>query len=230
MSECILVIDPFLKEPASEALDTLNFLLSLAVKQTGTSAHLEIFFPLQGKYSLGERLKTRNPKMGTIRGVISLGSYAHITDNLGWVKDLGEDLREKIIEKGIPYFGICFSHQLLADIYGGKVDYIENRDVLPEKKYNEFREIQTVSQYPESFLGGKKRFLSKARHEQEVKNVPENLELIFSSDACQIEGLKHKSLPAFSVQSHPEEFHESQEGWFFVQSVIRFFLIYRGKY
>lgn len=230
MSECIFVIDPFLREPASDALNNLNFLLSQAVKQIGTPAHIEIFFPMQGKYSLREQFKYRNKKLGNIRGVVSLGSYSHITEKNTWVKELGDDLRDTVIEKGIPFFGICFSHQLFADIYGASVDFIDNRDTLPDKKYDEFREIRTTSQYPESFLGGKKRLLSKSRHEQEVKTIPENMDLIFTSEACPIEGLKHKEFPAFSVQSHPEEYHESLEGWNFVQSVLRFFLIHRGKY
>ena len=75
-----------------------------------------------------------------------------------------------------------------------------------------------------SILGEANSFISHAKHEQEVKNIPEDLELTCTSEHCEIEGLAHKVYPAFSFQTHPEDFHESREGWNLISRFIGFFI------
>ena len=126
--------------------------------------------------------------------------------------------------KNIPFLGICFSHQLFAWIYGARVDFVEERENLPEKKYNEFRKIKVLDSKLKSIIDTNE-FISKAKHEQEVKNIPnEHLELTITSEHCKIEGLTHKIYPAFSIQTHPEEFHESKQGWIFMKKFIGYFI------
>ena len=227
MKNTILVIDPFLKEPAEFALNTLSRLLRVVhIENKISSSHLEFFFPLSGKKSLRSFLNSSELYKDLI-GVISLGSYANITDDLEWVNELGSDLKELIIEKSIPFLGICFSHQLMAHIYNLKIDFVEGRDTLPNQKYNEFREITITHPRLKTIITYDK-FISMAKHEQEVRNCFSPLEITCSSENCSIEGLVHKEYPAFSFQSHPEEFHESEDGWKLLKSFLLFFHTYHN--
>ena len=227
MKNTILVIDPFLKEPAEFAINALSKLLSVVQTENNLhSSHLEFFFPLSGKKSLRNFL-SNSELYNNLIGVISLGSYANITDNLEWVSTLGLDLKELVIEKGIPFLGICFSHQLMAHMYNLEIDYVAGRDTLPDKKYNEFREISIIHPRLESIFPYIK-FISMAKHEQEVKNCISPLEITCSSDNCSIEGLVHRECPAFSFQSHPEEFHSSEDGWNLLKSFLVFFHTYHN--
>lgn len=225
MKQTILIIDPFLKEPAEYALNTLSRLLNVVHRENKKfNSHLEFFFPLSGKKSLRNFINENNISNNII-GVISLGSYANITDDLDWVNELGNDLKEIIIEKSIPFLGICFSHQLLAHTYNLKIDFVEGREFLPNNKYNEFREIKIIHPRLKKIINTDK-FISMAKHEQEVKNCISPLEITCTSDNCNIEGLVHKDYPAFTFQSHPEEFHKSEDGW----NLLKYFLIYFHTY
>ncbi|MDX1957749.1 MAG: gamma-glutamyl-gamma-aminobutyrate hydrolase family protein [Leptospiraceae bacterium] len=222
MKKIFLIIDPFLSEPASDAINLISRLHhEVQSEKNNFESYIEVYFPSKESRLLNF-LDSVKDKEAEIIGVVSLGSYAHITDNLEWVHFLGNDLKEQIIEAGIPFFGICFSHQLFASIYGGNVSYIEDIDSLIEKKYNEFREIQVIHPRLKSILDGKQKFISKALHAQEVKSVPEEfLEITASSNNCKIEGLVHKKFPAYSVQSHPEKPHESLDGQLLIKNFIR---------
>ena len=187
-------------------------------------SYIEVLFPSYSNQTLKEYSKTITENNKRLIGVISLGSYANVTENLDWVNTLGQDLKNFVIEKNIPFLGICFSHQLFAWIYGARVDFVEERENLPEKKYNEFRKIKVLDPKLKSIIETNE-FISKAKHEQEVKNIPnEHLELTITSEHCKIEGLTHKIYPAFSIQTHPEEFHESKQGWIFMKKFIGYFI------
>ena len=52
-----------------------------------------------------------------------MGSAASVNDQYEWMKDI-EKVIFKAIEKQLPILGICFGHQFLAHLFGGKVDYL----------------------------------------------------------------------------------------------------------
>ncbi|MEW6528317.1 MAG: glutamine-hydrolyzing GMP synthase [Candidatus Micrarchaeota archaeon] len=114
-------------------------------------------------------------------------------------------INEKVInavfeEKlNIPLFGICFGHQLIAHILGGRVErgisgeygiakiFIENEDLI--------------------FKGIPDEFNVWVSHFDEVKILPNNFEILAHSQTCKIEAMKHKTKNIFSVQFHPEVWH-----------------------
>ncbi len=226
MSKVILVIDPFLRQPAAAAFNTISHLHCMVQKELKTvESHLELFFPLYSDRTLQEYMSRMIQDNKKVIGVISLGSYVNITDRPEWINKFGEDLKNCIIEKSIPFLGICFSHQLFGWIYGSEIDFVKDREQIPEGKYNEFRNIKVTQERLKNLLGGLDQFISKAKHEQEVKTVnSEFLEVCCTGEKCRIEGLMHKKFPAFSVQSHPEEFHESKQGLHFIKYFISFFI------
>ena len=53
-------------------------------------------------------------------GVVITGSVLSVYNNIPWLRDLRNFVSEAISRK-IPVLGICFGHQLIADMYGGAV-------------------------------------------------------------------------------------------------------------
>lgn len=62
------------------------------------------------------------PSAKGLAGVLVSGSGAMVTERLDWSERTAGWLREAA-EAGLPLFGICYGHQLLADALGGQVDY-----------------------------------------------------------------------------------------------------------
>ncbi len=98
-----------------------------------------------------------------------------------------------LTESGIPMFGICIGHQLIALAFGGstsKMDKGHRGANHPVKVINANR-IEITSQNHGFVVDENK--------------LPDCLEVTHRSlfDGS-IEGLKHKNLPVFSVQYHPE--------------------------
>lgn len=55
-------------------------------------------------------------------GVIVTGSHSYVTEKPDWSVRV-ENWIPSLIEAGIPFFGICYGHQLLANALGGKVGF-----------------------------------------------------------------------------------------------------------
>ena len=101
-------------------------------------------------------------------------------------------LRE-LLESGVPIFGICLGHQLLALAMGAKT----------AKMHQGHRGCN----HPvKNLLNGKVEITSQ-NHGFSVtrESVPDDVEITHVSlfDGC-VEGLRHKTKPAFCVQYHPE--------------------------
>ncbi|MCP4911749.1 MAG: hypothetical protein GY909_01420 [Oligoflexia bacterium] len=128
--------------------------------------------------------------------IIIFGSASNVSDRLDWHKDLAIEI-DKRLQQGIPVMGICFGHQLMADFYDGEVDFNE-----PRKIYDGIREVEFLKDFGNIQAGTKLSFLK--RHEQRVKNISDQFEVIASSPECQFDILKHKTLPYFGTQTHPE--------------------------
>lgn len=62
------------------------------------------------------------PEPSECAGVIVTGSHDMVTDRLPWSARV-EQWIPQILEAGVPFLGICYGHQLLAQAMGGKVVY-----------------------------------------------------------------------------------------------------------
>lgn len=109
-----------------------------------------------------------------------------------------EDLNE-IIEnlKGLigkrPISGICLGHQLLSLVLGGSTERLK----FGHRGCN----------HPVKDLEKNRVFITSQNHGYVVKDLPADMELthVNLNDGT-IEGMKHKKLPIYSVQFHPEAY------------------------
>ena len=103
---------------------------------------------------------------------------------------------EYIDKANFPILGICVGHQFFALHFGGESGPSE----IPEFGKTE---IEIVGDSP-IFKGLPKKFIDWQSHNDEIKVLPKDFEIIASSKNCKIQGIQHKTKPLFGVQFHPE--------------------------
>ena len=137
---------------------------------------------------------------GEFQGIVVSGSGASPKEEIAWIQQLTFDIR-KATQSGIPTFGICFGHQLIAHAWGAEV----GENVLGYK----VRGVQTVSiqdtltQSP-FVSGGKGDLEVLASHRDQVLSAPSEWQVVGSSGYCMIQALRAPKLPVVTVQWHPE--------------------------
>jgi carbamoyl-phosphate synthase small subunit len=103
-----------------------------------------------------------------------------------------EEIRS-VVNTAVPTFGICFGHQLLGRAFGGKTFKL----VFGHRGGN-----QPVKDLAE---GGVEITSHNHGFAVQADSLPPELEVthINLNDLC-VEGMRHRTLPVFSVQYHPE--------------------------
>lgn len=131
-------------------------------------------------------------------GVLITGSGAMVTDRHGWSERTADWLRDGL-DAGLPVFGICYGHQLIAHALGGEVgDNPTGREMgtVPVDLHPEAAQDILFAPLPA-------RFAVQVTHLQTVLRPPADAAVLAKSeqDACQAFRWRDH---AWGVQFHPE--------------------------
>ena len=131
-------------------------------------------------------------------GVLITGSGAMVTDRHDWSERTADWLRDGL-DAGLPVFGICYGHQLIAHALGGEVgDNPTGREMgtVPVELHPEAAQDILFATLPT-------RFAAQVTHLQTVLRPPADAAVLARSeqDACQAFRWRDH---AWGVQFHPE--------------------------
>jgi len=179
----IFFLDLAIHDPETEAYEEVTRASSLPVSYHSPSREgMESLYKREEEVSIG--------------GFLVLGSVASIYDGCPWQSAFHPWLESRV-KKGIPTFGICYGHQLIASFFGAKVG-----SVAGGQKFTGLRKVKPIK---ETALGIKEQSLSiLACHNEEVKELPQGMAVFAKSPEVEFEGFYHKDLPIFTLQTHPE--------------------------
>jgi GMP synthase (glutamine-hydrolysing) len=106
---------------------------------------------------------------------------------------------QRIFRLGIPVLGICYGMQLACHTLGGKVDS------APAREYGRARVY--VEKHNDLFAGVTDQIDVWMSHGDQVSRVSDDFLPLARTATCPIAAVRHKSLPVYGVQFHPEVTH-----------------------
>jgi len=134
-----------------------------------------------------------------IAGIILSGGPLNVYENDKFKFD------KKILKLGVPILGICFGHQILSKLLGGKVK---------KSKHREFG-LATINKVSNSILT--KNFFNKNKtsnvwmsHADQVSKMPKNFRVIASTKNSKLTIIENIKDSFYGVQFHPEVTHTNK--------------------
>ncbi|MEM8944503.1 MAG: glutamine-hydrolyzing GMP synthase [Planctomycetota bacterium] len=109
-----------------------------------------------------------------------------------------------LFELGMPVLGICYGMQLVSQALGGKVDN------APSREYG--RAQCHVTSSDRLFNGVSNQTQVWMSHGDQVANIADTFAPLASTDTCPFAAVKHKQLPIYGLQFHPEVTHTPEGG------------------
>ncbi|UCE29054.1 MAG: glutamine-hydrolyzing GMP synthase [Candidatus Bathyarchaeota archaeon] len=135
--------------------------------------------------ALGERLN--------VKGIILSGGPSSIYE------ENAPKCNPDIFDLGIPILGLCYGHQLISFLFGGRVE--------PAKK-REYGISHAIVDSPHGLLkdlnGNQKVWMS---HGDTVCELPEEFEILAHTGNCPVAAFGHREQSIYGLQWHPEVFH-----------------------
>ncbi|MDB2311255.1 glutamine-hydrolyzing GMP synthase [Candidatus Pelagibacter bacterium] len=146
-----------------------------------------------------KKIKITQITKDNIAGIILSGGPLNVYENDKFKFD------KKILKLGIPILGICFGHQILSKLLGGKVK---------KSKHREFG-LATISKVSNSILT--KNFFNKNNtsdvwmsHADQVSKMPKNFKVIASTKNSKLTIIENNKNNFYGVQFHPEVTHTNK--------------------
>jgi GMP synthase (glutamine-hydrolysing) len=109
---------------------------------------------------------------------------------------------KKILELNIPILGICFGHQVLSKLNGGKVKQSKHREFGLANIYKKSDSLLT-----KNFFNKRKSKRVWMSHADQVSKIPKGFKVLASSVNSKFAVVENKIKKFYGVQFHPEVTH-----------------------
>ena len=139
-----------------------------------------------------EEIKALNEKLN-IKGLILSGGPSSVYE------PNAPKLHPRILEVNLPILGLCYGHQLLAQLTNGKVE---------PAACKEYGIAEVAVDKPVGVLEGlseKERVWMS--HGDTVFSLPQDYEELAHTQNCPVAAFRHKKKPIYGLQWHPEVIH-----------------------
>ncbi len=148
--------------------------------------------------------------LSNVDGLWVLGGPMQVweADELPWLAREIEVIREAVVERKLPYFGICLGHQLLAHVLGGTVGVAAQSEVglLHANKIGAPPMLDAV---PGSFP-------CFQWHSAEVSQLPAGATILAETDYCAVQAMAW-GRSVSSVQFHAELDVATLSDWYEIE-------------
>jgi GMP synthase (glutamine-hydrolysing) len=151
-----------------------------------------------------EEVNSLNEKFN-IKGIILSGGPSSVYDKNA------PKLHTRILDVNLPILGLCYGHQLLAQMVNGKVE---------PASCKEYGIAQVSIDKPVGILeglGDKEQVWMS--HGDTVIAPPPDFEALAHTDNCPVAAFRHKTKPIYGLQWHPEVIH-TEHGMQMLQNFI----------
>lgn len=124
-----------------------------------------------------------------------------------WLKEEKAFIRDAVVDRGMPYLGLCLGHQLLAEALGGTVGPSETPEIG-------VKDVQLTEAGASGVLfdGVPEKFDCLQWHSAEIKSLPEGIQVLATSPACPVQAMKWQTR-AFGLQFHVEIESDTVRDW-----------------
>ena len=104
-----------------------------------------------------------------------------------------------VLTSGLPVLGICYGHQLIAHLMGG--------EVVRASRGEYGKTLMRVCVADDLFYGLSEVQVVWMSHRDVVSSPPRDFEALASTELSPVAAMRHRSLPVYGVQFHPEVSH-----------------------
>jgi len=159
---------------------------------------------------LGVYSEIRNPDtslkdMKNVKGIILSGGPKSVH------KKSSPKINKRILDLGIPVLGICYGHQLISHLLGGKLGSGTSKEygiaILKTEKNHLFKGLE-------------KNETVWMSHYEHVKDMPKGFKRIGSTHLCRNAAICDENETIFGLQFHPEVTH-SRNGMVMLNNFIK---------
>ena len=111
-----------------------------------------------------------------------------------------DEILVRWIEEGRPFFGSCYGHHVLAQLYGAEIIC----DPASEEVGTFDVSLTEAGRRDPLFHDLPPTFPAQLGHHDRVSELPAGLVELARSELCAIQALRVEGLPVYSTQFHPE--------------------------